>query len=414
MKKHQIFSILSIFVTLTFLVQCAEEPQKSLWELDPNYEVKQNPVVTAVEPQSAYAGITQVTIHGDNFDPSDNFSHTRVYFGGEKAQLLSITGDSIITCITPVVLGDSLLIKVQVDGALLFGVSEPYKVESAQQEYGGITGAYDAYGMAVDLNENLFLSLGDGRVIYVTPEEEIKEFDTLKVFFRTMKMGPNNTLHGGRTIYIYRMTETGYDSLRLSRPLNDFDFDENLNIFYSTRFALYTVNQAGSDRLVADYPSYVVSSLRVYNGYVYVSATYTGTDTTLVQRGIWRNEILNATGDLGSNELVFDWRRYFPAGAAGIPSILSMTFGEDGDLYIGSDSTQISNAITVIHPDGEGNYLPENVEPLYASVLMPPATVMSWGTGQYMYVNRRSINNTLKRVIRVTMGKNSAPYYGRQ
>jgi len=60
------------------------------------------------------------------------------------------------------------------------------------------------------------------------------------------------------------------------------------------------------------------------------------------------------------------------------------------------------------------NYLPENVEPLYASVLMPPATVMAWGTGQYMYVNRRSINNTLKRVIRVTMGKNSAPYYGRQ
>ena len=406
MKKHHSFSILSIFVIMMFLLQCAEEPQKSLWELDP--------IITHVEPQRAYAGITQVTISGDNFDPSDNYSHTRAYFGGEKAQILSITGDSVITCITPVITGDSILIKVQVDGAMQFGKSEPYKVESAEQEYGGITGAYNAYGMAVDLNENLYISLGDGRIIYVTPEEEIMEYDTLKVFFKTMKMGPNNVLHGGRTIFIYRLTGTGYDSLRLSRPLNDFDFDQNLNIFYSTRFAIYTVNQAGSDRLVADYPSYVVGALRVYNDYVYVAANYTGTDTTQVQRGIWRNQILNAAGDLGSNELVFDWYAYFGAGTVGIPNILSITFAEDGDLYIGADSTQISDAITVIHPDGSGNYLPENVEPLYASVLMPPATTMIWGTGQYLYVNRRSLNDNLKRVIRMTMGKITAPYYGRQ
>ncbi|RQV99409.1 MAG: hypothetical protein EH225_11615, partial [Calditrichaeota bacterium] len=213
MKKHHSFSILSIFVIMIFLMQCAEEPQKSLWETDPNYEVKPDPIVTKVEPQSAYAGITEVTVYGDNFDPSDNYSHTRVYFGGAKAQILSITGDSIINCIAPVVTGDSLLIKVQVDGALLFGVSDPYKVEQAQQEYGGITGAYDAYGMAVDLNENLYLSLGDGRIIYVTPEEEVMEFDTLDAFFRTMKMGPNNVLHAGRTIYIYRIDGTSYDRL---------------------------------------------------------------------------------------------------------------------------------------------------------------------------------------------------------
>ncbi len=414
MKKHHSLSLVSIFVMMVLLLQCAEEPQKSLWETDPNYEVKPDPVVSAVEPQSAYAGITEVTIHGDNFDPSDNYSHTRVYFAGVKAQVLSVTGDSLITCVTPVVSGDSLLIKVQVDGALLFGISQPYKVENAEEEYGGITGAYNAYGLAVDLNENLYISLGDGRIIYVTPDEEIVEYDTLNAFFRTMKMGPGNVLYAGRTIYMYRLTGTSYDSLRLSRPLNDFDFDANQNIFYSTRFAIRMLDQGNTDSEKAAYPSYVVGALRVFDGYVYVAASYTGVDTTQVQRGIWRNQILNAQGDLGPTELVFNWREYFGSGAVGIPNILSITFAEDGDLYIGADSTAISDAIIVVHRDGDGNYLPENAEPLYNAVLMPPATTMVWGTGQYLYVNRRSLSDDLKRIIRVTMGKNSAPYYGRQ
>lgn len=406
-----------------FFMQCAEDPQKSLYELDPTYSQKPDPIITKVEPAAgAYAGISEVTITGTNFDPSENYSHTRVYFGGKKAQINSMTSDEII-CIAPVIAGDSLLVKVQVDGATLFGVSEPYKLEYAQKDYGGITGAFNAYGLAVDLDENLYVSLGEGKILKVTPEEEQIDYLTSEQgvdgFYKAMKMGPNKTLFTARTVFIYQFPEGGTGTrARMTKSINDFDFDENLNIFYATKFAVYTLpsqNLADKiDRLVADYPDYILNALRVYNGYVYVAGSYNGTSADSVQKGVWRNQILNSTGDLGPKELVFDWESYFGAATVGIPNILSMTFAEDGDLYLGADSTLISDAIMAIHPNGSGQYLPENAEPLFPAVLMPPATTLCWGAGQYLYVNRRNVSDDLKRVVRVTMGKNSAPYYGRR
>jgi hypothetical protein len=418
MKKYHLVVVLSIVILGLFLFQCAEEPQKSLYNLEPNYPVKPDPTVERVEPASAYAGITEVTVYGTNFDPSDNYSHTRVYFGGKKAEILSVTTTEI-HCIAPVIAGDSLIVKVQVDGAMLFGESQPYRVEYAQQDgYGGITGAFDAYGLAVDLSENLYASLGEGKIIKVTPEEEQQDFVIVKPgqAFKTMKMGPGGVLYAGRTIYMYQFTESTTDSIRLTRPINDFDFDENLNIYYSTKFAIYGIDQNGNQRVVADYPDYLVNSLRVYDGYVYISGKYNVTPGSpdSVKAGVWRNPILNSSGDLGAKELVFDWYNYYPSGTIGIPEILAITFAEDGDLYIGADSTDISDAITVVTPDGNGQYLPENASPLYPAVLLPPATNFVWGNGQYLYVNRRSLSTDYRTVVRVTMGKNSAPYYGRQ
>ncbi len=169
--KPRIFLCLIIILAVSlFLLQCAEEPQKSLWELEPNYEVKPNPTITSVEPDFAYSAITEVTIHGTNFDPSENYSHTRVYFAGKKAEILSMTTEQI-TCIAPNIVGDSIIIKVQVDGALLFGESAPYKVVSAWKEYGGITGAFDAYGLAMDVDENLYVSLGEGKILKSPPRK---------------------------------------------------------------------------------------------------------------------------------------------------------------------------------------------------------------------------------------------------
>ncbi len=412
-----LYLILTISVSL-FLLQCAEEPQKSLWELEPNYEVKPNPTITSVEPEFAYSAITEVTIHGTNFDPSENYSHTRVYFAGKKAQILSMTTEEI-TCIAPNIVGDSIIIKVQVDGALLFGESAPYKVVSAWKEYGGITGAFDAYGLAMDLEENLYVSLGEGKILKITPQEEQVDYATASQgvdgFYRTMKMGPGSVLYAARTVFLYQFPPGAMGTRsRLSKTINDFDFDENLNIFYSTQYAIYRVRQDFTDTIAASYPEKILSTIRVNNGYVYTAGYYTGTNPDSVKKGIWRNQILDVSGHLGPRELVFDWNSYFPSGSVGIPNILCITFAADGDLYVGADSTVISKAITILHPDASGNYLPQNAEPLFPTVLIPPATVMVWGNDQYLYVNRRTVNNANKRIIRITMGKNSAPYYGRR
>lgn len=409
-----------IFMGMTFLlIHCAKEPTPSLYGLKPSYEVKPDPTITAVEPASgAFAGIDMVTIKGTNFDPSEDYKHTRVYFEGKKAQIVSMTSTEI-NVMAPVLAGDSLTIKVQVDGAQLFGIFTPYKLEFAEIEYGGITGAYDAYGIACDNNENLYVSLAEGKVLKVTPDGEQIDYITqdqgVTGFFKTMKMGPGGVIYASRTRYLYQIAAGG-DSLtrtKMKKAINDFDFDANLNIYYVTKFASYLVKPDMSESKVASYSHVIMSSCRVYDGYLYVAGLYNGADTSHVKKGIWRHKILD-DGQLGEQELVFDWHKYYSWAGAGVPSILAITFAEDGDLYVGADSTDISDAITVIHPDAEGKYLPENAEPLYDVVLMPPATSFCWGSDQYLYVNRRSNSNDLKRIIRVTMGKRTAPYYGRQ
>ena len=152
--------------------------------------------------------------------------------------------------------------------------------------------------------------------------------------------------------------------------------------------------------------------MRVFNDHVYVSGTYSGSGSVDTRIGVWRNQILSSSGELGSNETVFNLEDYYNT-TVGIPDIRAITFAEDGDMYIGVDSTDISEAITVVHPAG-GSYPVSNAEALYKVLLIPPASKFCWGNDQYLYVNRRSTSNADKVLLRLTMGKYSAPYYGRQ
>lgn len=403
---------------LMLFISCSEEPEKSLWNLDPDYEVKPDPVITSVEPaDGVYAGIDQVTINGTNFNP--DMSHVKVYFDNKKAQVLSSTATEI-RVIAPIIQGDSIIIKVQVDYALMFGVSLPYKVEFAEGEYGGITGQLDAYGVACDLNDNLYVSLGSYKIIKIDPEETQTDYVTnaqgVDGFYGSMKMGPGGELFAARTRYIYKVPAGG-DTItrfatRIGQPVNDFDFDEYGDIYIAAKNGIYFYHPSdASNILAASYPLTTLTSVRVYDGYVYVAGTYTGFSVPDVYKGVWRNKILGTGGVLDTTELVLDWHSYFEVVS---PAINTITFSEDGYLYIGADSTDNSEAITVVPPNADKTYSIENAAPLYAAVLMPPASVFCWGNDQYLFVNRKSNNNDLARLIRITMGKMSAPYYGRQ
>ncbi|MDQ7053702.1 MAG: hypothetical protein Q9P14_12720 [candidate division KSB1 bacterium] len=73
-------------------------------------------------------------------------------------------------------------------------------------------------------------------------------------------------------------------------------------------------------------------------------------------------------------------------------------------MYVGTNAPE---AIFVVHPDG-------SFEPLYPGVIEPETYAMVWGNGQYLYVNRRNVDATKKKIIRINMLKNGAPYFGRQ
>ncbi|TFH01812.1 MAG: hypothetical protein E4H13_03870 [Calditrichales bacterium] len=416
--KRNVFIRVGIFLIALFVfMNCAEEPTKSLY--DPNYKPsKADPVVTAVAPEGGtFAAIGEVTITGLNFSSDPGVVH--VYFGGVKGTLLS-SSDTEIHVIAPNIAGDSLDIKVRIDGALMFGEFTPYKLEVAVRPYGGINYISDALGIACDGDENLYVSVYGPKIVKIAPDEVASDYVTadqgVDGAFEVLKMGPGGELYGARLRFLYKTPAGGGSIARASGRLGgrpfDLDFDENGNLYYASTGGVYMVRSDFTDTLMVAYPSVNLSSIRVYDGYVYTAGLYTGTGTPDYRVGIWRNQITNSNGILGATENVFNLEEYYD-NTPGVPGIRTFTFAEDGDMYIGCDSTAISEAIIVARPTANGEYHTADAEPLFKVLLIPPATKLCWGAGQYMYMNRRSNNTEEKNLLRLTIGKNSAPYYGR-
>lgn len=404
-----------------FLTGCNEKPQESLWSMQPRYEVLPDPTITSVLPEKgAYAGIDEVTIIGTNF--VSDISKVKVYFANVPAKVTAATATEI-KAIAPNIAGDSLIIKVQIDGAISYASYEAgYKVESAENEFGGITGQSNAYGIAIDLDENLYVSLGEGKIVKIDQDNIQEDYVTTEQgvagFYGSMKIGPGGNLYAARTKYIYKAPAGGglmykFTVTKLKQAINDFDFDPYGDIYVAAKKGIYFVQMSDSSgSLAMAYNDFTLNAIRVYDGYVYVSGTFSAFTTPTVKEGVWRNQILGPGGQLGPTELVFDWGHSFDA--VTFPKILAITFADDGYMYVGADSTDNASAITAIPPNGDKTYSIENAQPLYQAVLMPPSTKFCWGNDQYLYVNRKSEDNDLARIIKVTMGKMSAPYYGRQ
>ncbi len=416
------YLIISTFLLLTIILAgCNENPQESLWSLKPRYEVLPDPTITSVLPESgAYAGIDEVTIMGTNF--VTDVSKVKVYFANVPAKVTSST-QTEIKVIAPIIAGDSLIIKVQIDGAVQYASYEPgYKVESAEGDFGGITGQSNAYGMAMDLDENLYISLGEGKIVKIDQDDNQEDYVTsdqgVDGFYAAMKIGPGGDLFASRTKYIYKAPAGGgsmykFTVTKLKQAINDIDFGPFGDIYVAAKKGIYFVQLSDSSgSLAMEYNNFTLNSIRVYDGYVYVAGSYTSFSSTPVKEGIWRNQILGPGGQLGPTELVIDWEHNFDTPA--FPKILALTFSEDGYMYVGADSTENADAVTVIPPNGNNSYSISDAYPLYQAVLMPPSAKFCWGNDQYLYVNRKSVDNDLARIIKVTMGKMSAPYYGRK
>ncbi|NQT98230.1 MAG: IPT/TIG domain-containing protein [Candidatus Marinimicrobia bacterium] len=416
---RKIFTFVTIAALMMIVNSCEDtDYPDSLY--DPDAESGPAPIITSVKPAAGvYAGIDDITITGGNFraDKANNF----VYFGGMKADILENSTTQIVVR-APIIEGDSLTVKVAASGANALAEWTPYKIEFAAIEYGGVTDQADAYGIACDSLENVYVYNGALRKIIKIPPDgsDAEDFavvpeGSLLSSLTAMKMGPDGYLYGVDRKFVFKVSL--YDSTfellggPVREPIRDFDFDQYGNIYTASKKAIYCKKPDGSYTTAANYKVginfYILTSARVYDSYVYVSGSISVADTTLVQSGIWRNKILSATGDLDTNELVFDWEGY--VGATG-PAITAITFSADGTLYVGADA---GYAIVMLEPAGD-NYLNSVPAPLYQAVLLPPSTNFCWGTGQYLYVNRKSSDSKEMRLIRITMGKESATYWGRQ
>jgi len=373
---------------------------KSIW--DPNEQSAPTPIITSVLPlDSTYAGVGTVTINGENFSP--NADENIVYFSGVPGTILEASSTELKVQ-TPVVISDSVVIKVAVRGAFLFGVYDGlYKLYPAVIDYGPFDNFTDVWALEVDADENLYVSVGPTvKAIWKVDTDQDTAVYVNTTFDKAsgMKFGPDGSIYYVNLLsYMFRVLPGGGSDelfLAVGGGVRDLDFDENGNIYAAgSGKKIFTILPDKSYKESADYGDYSLNSIRVYNGYVYVIAV-----NVSGEKKIYRNQILNSTGDLGENELVLDWNIY--TGNDGSEP-LALTFSSTGEMFIGSDRT--GEAMTKVAPDG-------NMEPFFNAVLTPPINYLSWGNGNYLYATNRT-NEKLK-IIRIDMGdRASAPYYGR-
>jgi len=390
---------LAVLMVLSLSCKDNQYPE-SIW--DPNEQSAPTPVVTSVLPQdSTYAGVGVVTITGENFSP--NAEENIVYFSGVPGTILEASAKELKVQ-TPVVISDSVVIKVAVQGAFLFAIYKgPYKLYPAVIDYGPFDNFTDVWALEVDAEENLYVSVGPAvKAIWKVDTDQDTSVYVNTTFDKAsgMKFGPDGGIYYVNLLsYMFKVQPGGGSDelfLAVGGGVRDLDFDNNGNIYTAgSGKKIFTVLPDKSYKESADYGDYSLNSIRVYDRYVYVIAV-----NVLGEKKIYRNQILNTTGDLGPNELVLDWNTY--TGSDGSEP-LALTFSSTGEMFIGSDRE--GEAMTKVDADG-------NMEPFFNTVLTPPINYFSWGNGNYLYATNRT-NEKLK-IIRIDMGAlTSAPYYGR-
>ncbi len=399
-NKVKVLISIAIFSLLVFLQSCSNDYPPSLF--DPNEKFNPDPQITSIKPDVAFAGVDTLTITGKNFsaEKDDN----AVYFNGEKGTVVSSTTTEI-KVIAANVIDDSVKIQIRVKNALKFAEYYPYKLEPIYVEIGGFDDYDDPYGIAVDKDENVYVSLNGQPVQKITPNGDVSDYSKLVRGLAThMRWGPDGGIYYVFGLqYLLKINPGGGgDGLFAVLPGGafDLDFDADGYIYCGGGGnAIYRVAPDKSVKTVKKYPWIYINSVRVYDGYLYVAGKYTGTDTTQIMNGIWRNKILAGVDSLGATELVLNFDNYYYGS-----EIMAITFSEDGDMLIGTNQDE---GILVLHKNG-------SLTPLYPGILGPDVYTMVWGNGDFIYVTRKNTDVTKRRVLKINTRKKGAPYFGRQ
>ncbi len=406
--------VLIILIPAIFL-SCTDNQKNEVWPPNSS-EDAERPLISNIYPDAmtidadsvTFAGVGIIYIEGQNF--SANVNENNVYFNGAKGAILEASTTLLKVRVANVV-DDSIKIQLNVKGATLYAeyngeaYYSPFKTKNAAVNYFAIDQDVDVSGLAVDADENVYVLTTDRDILKIShPDSAFEEWGSaIFVVTPCMRFGPGGIMYVTRgTRSLYTAEAPDYRTVRLLSMRNNIshlDFDENANMFAGGRDGTIELLRTsdGSDSTMASYPDYIVTSLRVFNGYVYISAEYDGDDSLAIMEGIWKNQILDSDGSLGSNELVFDWAAF--VGENG-PAITAITFDEDGEMYIGQSKD-------------EAIYLLNESRYFYPEILDAPVTTLTWGNSNYLYYNKHSSDATERTLVRIELTKNGAPYYGR-
>lgn len=397
-KLKQLFSLV-IVVSITFIIcSCNQEAAPSLYQEAPQGST---PVISSISPANqALAGVSEITITGSNFSSVNN--NNLVFFGGVSATILQSSPTQIVVK-APNSIASNIDVKVAVQGVENFSNIVKYNLAAAVGVYYNfVKGVDQPMAVAVDKNENVYVNLADKGIKKISPTGDLSDWAPKggESFFFDLKMGPNNILYGTRNVRAIFQIQQGSPSATFvtvptGNSLVALDFDANGNIWTGGSGGnIYSITNPGKVT-TAFAIDYVISSVRVYDGYLYVAGKKAS------EEAIYRYKI-NSNTLLGPQEKVFDIGASY---GLNVVKVGALAFSSDGDLIIGTDQT---DAFILVQNGTASTFYPGLISPYVRS--------LEWGTQNNLFYIREynDASVTIRSLVRVDMQKLSAPYYGRQ
>ncbi|MBI5472961.1 MAG: IPT/TIG domain-containing protein [Ignavibacteriae bacterium] len=395
------------------LIGCKEEPPASLY----NQNVGQGPtpVITTVAPaDSALAGVTEITITGQNFSPvkQNNF----VYFNSALGTILQASATSLVVK-APLLIADSVGLKIATQGVELFSNAIRYKLNAAVIEFGTLASTVeDPQGMTCDSSGNLYVSLltslGSGLgVKKVTPAgvrtDYAPPFSSAVNKWTSMKVGPGGYIYAtSNRNAVFRISNVGGSSAPWANTgsvgvavTSDLDFDNLGNIWAcgdTNKIVRITPGAPGSPAASQRAFPFAgdVRAVRFFQNHLYLAAK---NDTIW---NIWKMRVISGDS-VGARELYFNFTQRF--GATATPYCI--TFSNSGELLVGTDSS--AGSLVIVHQNGTG-------EKFYPGVVTGKIVSLAYGKGTEMYISRTGFATAMMKTMRVNTQMQGAPYYGRQ
>jgi len=418
-KKIQFVLILS---TITLVIMDCTREADSLFE--PDEQFRADPVITDISPDSALAGINEIVITGENF--SENIEENVVFFKETPTSEIVKRGtileasENKLHVISPALYGDSILIKLQVTGALNFASFANYKLLPAVERFDlrldtDLSGAnISAYGVAIDRAEQAYV------LVNVVTENSRKNYLRIKPFggrfteyteipFLTkgLAIGPADSLFAavdlGRTKYIgvFPPGEGSKIYTTLSKAPRDLDFDENGNIWVAADNAVLKVEKDGTITSITSFTLQLMQIRYVDNSLYILGQT---DDNDYSEQKIWKTAVVNGDSLTDRVDLVSS------STSAWLDTAHINSFALDSDKMIYIATSQKTGGLYVLDPNGE------NAESLYPNLINHPIRDLTWGTLTYLYGTENLENSgesIESNMIKIDVQKMGSTYWGR-
>lgn len=391
MKKHikKIIVLTSLSLAFFFFASCSEDDiTPSLTEIAPDPLAP--PVIVSVDPpMEALAGITKLTITGNNFSAAKE--NNSVYFNGLPGTVISSTTTQL-EVVSAVVIADTVLVKVSVTGADQFSNTLVYKLKAAVTELYPFNPALSEfpYAVTVDPLENVYVSLLNKGTKKIDPQGNLSDFapgNTATAFFTSITFASDNSIYAVKRIRgVYKVSENAVPVAFISSAqgvtdnINSVNFDKTRNVLWAGG-STGIVYRVTLDKNVKKYNiNGNINSLKVVQNNLFIASTSDDKEV------IWKVPIISADS-LGSPELYFSVSSEIDS----VIKIVDIVGTQDGDLYIGTDKE--ADPIYVIHPD-------KSFEVFYPGILNSAVYSLVWGNDKYVYMANtvESVNTTILKI----------------